>query len=304
MKWTEHDIPDLSGKTILVTGANSGIGFEATRLFAKKHAEVIMACRSMERGQTAFDSIKKEFPTAKLVLVSLDLSSFQSIHKCSEVVHNKYDHLDILLNNAGIMMVPFGKTVDGLELQQGVNHFGHFLLTSLLFDLLKQGSDARIVNISSIAHRFGKMNFKDLFYDKTSYKPAFAYGRSKLENLLFTYELARRVKEADLPIKVLAAHPGVSSTNLGHHVYKKRFYKVFKSTTTRFSQSAYQGSLPGIRAAVDPEAKSGTFYGPDKRFGVMGNPYVCSSTKRSKNESDQQKLWAFSEKITNTTFTI
>jgi len=305
MKWTEQDIPNLSGKIIVITGANSGIGFEATKLFAARDAEVIMACRSLERAEQAFDKIKKEIPQAKLVLMPLDLSSFKSIHAFSDAFHKKYQRIDILLNNAGIMMTPFGLTVDGLEQQQGVNHFGHFLLTSLLFDLIKQSKEARIVNISSIAHRMGKMNFNNLMYkDGKGYKTFTAYGRSKLENLLFTYELADRVEKAGLPIKVLAAHPGIASTNLGHHIYEKGIYKTFKFSTGAFSQDAYHGSLPGVRACTDPNAENGTFYGPDKRFGTKGAPYVCSSTKRSKDKELMTTLWGVSEQVTNTTFNI
>lgn len=305
MKWSVQDIPDLSGKLIVVTGANSGIGFEATKIFVEKNAEVVMACRSMERGEKAFDEIKKEFPQAKIVLMALDLSSFKSIHAFSEQFHKKYQRLDILLNNAGIMMTPYGLTTDGIEQQQGVNHFGHFLLTSLLFDTIKQSSDARIVNISSIAHRMGKMNFNNLMYkDGKGYKTFTAYGRSKLENLLFTYELADRVEKQGYPIKVLAAHPGIASTNLGHHIYEKGIYKTFKFSTGAFSQDAYHGCLPGVRACTDKEAENGTFYGPDKRFGTKGSPKVCTSTKRSKDKTLMTTLWGVSEQLTKTTFTV
>lgn len=305
MKWSVQDIPDLSGKLIVVTGANSGIGFEATKIFVEKNAEVVLACRSMERGEKAFDEIKKEFPQAKIVLMALDLSSFKSIHAFSEQFHKKYQRLDILLNNAGIMMTPYGLTTDGIEQQQGVNHFGHFLLTSLLFDTIKQSSDARIVNISSIAHRMGKMNFNNLMYeDGKGYKTFTAYGRSKLENLLFTYELADRVEKQGYPIKVLAAHPGIASTNLGHHMYEKGIYKTFKFSTGAFSQDAYNGCLPGVRACTDIEAENGTFYGPDKRFGTKGSPKVCTSTKRSKDKALMTTLWGVSEQLTKTTFTV
>ena len=305
MKWTEQDIPDLTGKRIVVTGANSGIGYEATRLFAKYNAEVVLASRSTEKAEAAFDKIKAEFPTAKLTIIALDLASFSSIRHFSTQLKKKYDRIDVLLNNAGIMMTPYGQTVDGLEQQQGVNHFGHFLLTSLLFDLLKASDDARIVNISSLAHRGGSINFNNLMYDrKRGYNKIKAYARSKLENLLFTYELAEKVMEAGLNMKVLAAHPGVSKTNLGNHIHQKSYYKVFDKLTRNFSQSAYQGCLPGVRAAVDPAALNGSYYGPDRLFGVKGHPVVVSSTKRSKNKTLQQNLWKTSELRTNTTFEV
>lgn len=305
MPWTEYDIPDLTNKTILVTGANSGIGYEATRLFAKKNAEVIMACRSMERAQLAFDTIRAEFPQAKLVILPLDLGSFSSIRHFALDVKKKYDTIDVLLNNAGVMMLPYGVTVDGLERQQGINHFGHFLLTQLLFDLVKRSHDGRIVNIASLAHKGGTMKFDNLLYEGgTGYNKIRAYARSKLENMLFTYALATRVDEAGLPIRILAAHPGVSSTNLGHHVHKKVYYKLFKGMTKQFSQSAYQGSLPGVRAATDPDAVNGTYYGPDKRFGTKGHPIVVPSSKRSHDKDLQEQLWRVSELRTNVTFSV
>lgn len=305
MKWTEYDIPELNGKVIVVTGANSGIGFEATRLFVKRNAEVIMACRSLERAEAAFDKIKSEMPTAKLVIIPLDLGSFSSIHHFSKELHKKYQKIDILLNNAGIMMTPYGTTVDGLEQQQGINHFGHFLLTKLLFDLLDQDKETRIVNISSIAHRGGTMNFKNLMYEnQKGYLKSKAYARSKLENLLFTYLLADKVEQASKNIKVLAAHPGVAKTNLGHHIHQTKFYKAFDVLSRKFSQSAYQGCLPGVRAATDPDAENGTFYGPDKMFGMKGNPVVVSSTKKSHNKDLQKQLWKVSELRTNVTFEI
>lgn len=305
MKWTEYDIPDLTGQVIVVTGANSGIGYEAARLFAKRNAEVIMACRSMEKAETAFDNIKADMPDAKLVIIPLDLGSFSSIHHFAKELHKRYDKIDVLLNNAGIMMTPYGTTVDGLEQQQGINHFGHFLLTSLLFDLLDQDSETRIVNISSLAHRGGTMNFNNLMYaNKKGYAKTKAYARSKLENLLFTYSLADKVEQAGKRIKVLAAHPGVSKTNLGHHIHHTKFYKVFDKISRNFSQSAYQGCLPGVRAATDPEAENGTYYGPDKLFGVKGHPVVVSSSKKSHNKEIQESLWKVSELRTNRTFTM
>ncbi len=305
MAWTETNIPNLNNKTIVVTGANSGIGFEAVKLFAKNGAEVVMACRSTERGQRAFDDIKAEHPQASLTLMSLDLASFQSIRAFSKQLHERFQKIDILLNNAGIMMTPFGVTVDGIEQQQAVNHFGHFLLTSLVFDLIKNADQPRIVNIASIAHKYGKMNFDNLFYQNgKGYNSMTAYGRSKLENLLFTYELARRVEAAGLDIKVLAAHPGVATTNLGSRIHAKWYYKVFKVFTSSLSQDAYMGSLPGVRAAVDPDAQNGTYYGPDGFNEMKGNPVVVSSNKRSHDKDAQARLWTLSEQLTNSTFQI
>ncbi len=304
-KWNEENIPDLSGKIILVTGANSGLGFEAVKMYAKKNAQVIMACRSLDRGQVALEEIKKESPKANLVVMELDLGSIKSIKRFTFMFLNEYDKLDILLNNAGIMTTPYGVTLNGIEQQQGVNHFGHFVLTALLFDIIKNTEDSRIVNISSIAHKFGKMNFNNLLFDNgKGYSPAFAYARSKLENLLFTYELQRRVDKAGLNVKVLAGHPGISHTNLGRHIKRGFQNKVFEFFMKIYSHDAYFGAMAGVRASVDTMAQKGTYYGPRGVFGGKGLPVVVKSSRKSHNKDDAYKLWDLSEELTGVTFTI
>jgi NAD(P)-dependent dehydrogenase (short-subunit alcohol dehydrogenase family) len=303
--WTEYDIPDLSNKIVVVTGANSGIGFEATRLFAKKNAEVIMACRSVERANDALLKIKGEYPQAKISILDLDLSCFSSIHHFSKEMHKKYHKIDILLNNAGVMMTSYQTTQDGLELQQGINYFGHFLLTKLLFDLLDHEDQSRIVNISSIAHRLFKLRFNNLLFENgKGYRKLKAYSRSKLEMLMFTYKLARLVEESNKNILVLAAHPGVSKTNLGHYIHKTPFYKFWNIMMRRFAQSAYQGAMPGIRAATDSKALNKQFYGPNGFLGIKGYPVVTKSTRYSKKRVIQDKLWSYSELRTNVQFIV
>jgi NAD(P)-dependent dehydrogenase (short-subunit alcohol dehydrogenase family) len=304
-KWNEENMPDLSGKTIVVTGANSGLGFESVKMYAKKNAQVIMACRSLERGQVALEEVKKDSPNAKLVVMALDLGSMESIKEFVVKFKKEYDMLDILLNNAGIMTTPYGVTVDGIEQQQGVNHFGHFALTALLFDTIKNTENSRIVNISSLAHKFGKMNFDNLLFEKgKGYSPSFAYARSKLENLLFTYELQRRVDKAELDIKILVGHPGISHTNLGRHIKRGFQNKVFESFMKIYSHDAYYGAMAGVRASVDFEALKGTYYGPRGLFGGKGLPVVVKSSKRSHNIEDAVKLWDLSEELTGVTFTV
>jgi NAD(P)-dependent dehydrogenase (short-subunit alcohol dehydrogenase family) len=301
--WTKDDIPDLTDKIIVITGANSGIGFEATKLFLSKNALVIMACRSMEKAEQAKSILLNEMPKAKLDLLELDLSRFSSIHHFSHQLHKKYERIDVLLNNAGVMMTPFSRTQDGLELQQGINHFGHFLLTGLLLDMLCLSTDARIVNIASLAHKGGKLDFNNLMYeDAKKYGPIKAYARSKLENILFTYELSRRIKQANMPIKVLAAHPGVSHTNLGRHINKTMLYKIWSLLMKRFSQDAAMGCLPGVRASTDPTAKSGEYYGPSGWMQLKGYPVVVVSSKRSHRKEMQKQLWKVSELRTNITY--
>ncbi len=301
--WSVNDIEDLSKKIIVVTGANSGIGFEAVKIFSAKNAIVIMACRSIERGNKAKEAIIKNNQNAILEVMELDLSKMSSIHYFSKKMHEKYPRVDILINNAGVMMVPYAKTSDGLEAQQGVNHFGHFLLTALLFDMLKNGKDARIVNVSSLAHKAATIDFDNLLYDNgKKYNPAKAYARSKLENLLFTYCLADKVEKENHSIKVLAAHPGVSHTNLGRHINTTLFYKIWNYTLKYFSQEAKDGCLPIVKAATSEDAKNGDYYGPNGFLQLKGVPVKVKSTKKSHQKDLQQKLWEVSELRTNTKF--
>lgn len=302
-KWTVNNIDQLDGKTIVVTGGNSGLGYESVKIFASKGAKVILASRSIERGNQAKEAILKEVKKGDIDVMALDLSSLESVEAFSIAYKDKYQKLDILLNNAGIMMTPYGVTKDGLEQQIGVNHFGHFALTARLFDVIKKSPGSRIVNISSIAHKSGEMNFDNLMYDGgKEYNPSKVYSQSKLANLLFTYELDRKVKAHNLDIKVVAAHPGVSATNLVRHMEHKWWFKFIMPLFKLFTQSAYQGSLPGVRASVDPTVEAGTYYGPDKRNEMVGDPIIVESTPASHNKEDAIKLWQLSEEITQFTF--
>jgi NAD(P)-dependent dehydrogenase (short-subunit alcohol dehydrogenase family) len=305
MKWTTEKLESLKGKRILVTGGNSGLGFESIKVFVSFDAEIIMASRSIERGEKAKEEIVSEYPKADITVMPLDLADSTSIKAFAKDFISKYSKLDVLLNNAGIMTTPYGLTKDGLEQQQGVNHFGHFLLTSLLFDTLKDTKDSRIVNVSSIAHRGGRLNFKNLlFRDGKGYSKIKAYSNSKLENLLFTYELDRRVKEKGYAIKVLAAHPGVSETNLGRHL-KGGFTNGVVSTFTKlFSHDKKYGALPQVVASVDKNVSSGEFYGPNGFMGMKGSPHLARSTRRSHNLEDAKKLWDVSEEVMGVKFTV
>ena len=216
-KWTEKDIPDLREKVIVVTGANTGLGFENTKQFSKHGANVIMACRNLEKSHQSLEKIQNKIPDAKVEILKLDLASLESINQFSDNFKQKYDRLDILLNNAGIMMVPYKKTLDGFESQVGTNHLGHFALTAQLFDLLKNIKGSRIINVSSTAHLRGEMDWDDFLFEK-SYSRIKAYGRSKLANLLFTYEMDRRLKAKGIDILSVASHPGGATTNLADHL--------------------------------------------------------------------------------------
>jgi NAD(P)-dependent dehydrogenase (short-subunit alcohol dehydrogenase family) len=298
--WTADDIPDLGGKVIIVTGANSGTGYEAARQFARKGARTILACRSMDKAQAAAAHIQAEIPKALVDVMLLDLSNLQSVREFAEVFKAKYDRLDVLVNNAGIMMVPYGVTQDGFERQFGTNHLGHFALTCLLLDLIEITPGARVVNVSSLAHHSGEMDFDNLMFEGgLGYERQAAYGRSKLANLLFTYELERRFDKYGLDAMAVAAHPGISNTNLADHIPG---VKILKPILGGILQSAAMGALPIIRAAVDTDANGGQYYGPDGKNERGGFPVVVSSSEASHNQADAQKLWEVSEELTGITF--
>ena len=300
-KWTTENIPDLTGKVIIVTGGNSGLGYESVKAFAQMGADVILASRSVEKGENAKKEMGKV--NGKIVVMQLDLSDFKSIKKFAESFMKKYKRLDVLLNNAGIMMTPYFRTKDGLEAQNGTNHFGHFALTGQLFDIIKKTPKTRIVNTSSLAHKQGEMDFENpLFENGQDYNPTKSYGRSKLSNLLFTYELQRRIETAGINTIVVAAHPGVSNTNLSRYLEKKFIFKILKPVLAPFFQSAEMGALPQIRASVDENVKGGEYYGPNGFREMRGYPVKVRSTEASHNKEDAKKLWVISEKITGIKF--
>ena len=303
--WTIDNIDDLTGKVIIVTGGNSGLGFESTRIFAMKGATTILAARNEQRGTDAVNKIKKEFPNATIELMLLDLGDAESVKSFATTFTTKYKQLDILLNNAGIMTTPYNSTKQGFESQIGVNHLGHFLLTSLLFETVKNTKGSRIVNTASIAHKAGKINLDSFkFVEGGKYRKMKAYSQSKLSNLLFTYELAKKVQEQKLDVLILASHPGVSNTNLGRHLKGGFVGWMSKVVSSTIAHSQYHGALPGVRAATDTLAETGTYYGPDGLFGFKGKPVVAKSTKRSHDKELANKLWVASEKFVNQPFSI
>ena len=301
-RWTEENIPDLTGKIAIVTGANSGTGYEATRALASKGATVVMACRNLEKAEAAAEKIRTKVPEAKLEIIQLDLSDLSSVKKFAETYTEKYETLDMLLNNAGIMMPPYSKTVDGFELQLGTNHLGHFALTGLLLDHLIATEDSRIVTMSSMAHSRGKFDFDDLHLEK-SYGRTSAYGRSKLANLLFAYELQRKMDAAGIKILSTGSHPGWSATNLQTTGPREGRGGRFMSWGLRFgnfvfAQSAAMGALPMLYGAISPEAEGGAYYGPRGLGEWKGHPKRAESSDLSNNEEDAQKLWEVSEELT------
>lgn len=295
-KWTENSIPDLSGKNIIVTGGNSGLGFESVKSFAWNGADVILACRSIEKGEKAKMQIGNV--PGNIEVMHLDLQDFNSIELFAEKFKSKYYWLDVLLNNAGIMSTPYFKTRDGFEGQMGTNHFGHFKLTSLLLDMIIGTPNSRVVNVSSMGHIAGKMDFNNLMYENGGYSPARAYARTKLSNLLFTYELQRFFEANKIDSIAVAAHPGISETNLNRHADKKTGFRMLSGFFKLLGQDAAQGALPQIRACTDPHVNGGEYYGPGGFLQAKGNPIYRKSNKASYNKEDARKLWEISERLT------
>jgi NAD(P)-dependent dehydrogenase (short-subunit alcohol dehydrogenase family) len=297
--WTTNDIPDLTGKVVIVTGANSGIGYEAALELARKGAHTILACRSMDKAQTALSQIHVQVPNARAEIMQLDLASQASIHAFAAAFKARYERLDVLINNAGIMMVPYGKTEDGFERQFGTNHLGHFALTGLLMDRILATPGARVVNISSGAHRMGNIDFDNLMYESgKGYTPAQAYGRSKLANLLFTYELQRRFNAIGADTKAIAAHPGGSNTNLANHMEDHALFRLVRPLLAIIMQPAAMGALPTLRATVDPQAAGGVYFGPDGFREMRGDPVIVEASAAAHDVTAANKLWSVSQELT------
>lgn len=289
--WTENNIPDQTGRIAIVTGANSGIGWDTARVLAQKGATVIMACRSLQRATPAAEQITALNPKGKIVVMSLDLGDLDSVRTFAAEFLAQYQQLDLLINNAGVMMPPYGKTTQGFEQQFGINHLGHFALTGLLLDLLNMTPNARIVTVSSGAHTMGMINFDDLNWEK-EYPPVRAYGQSKLANLLFTYELQRRLAAAGQPTLAVAAHPGWTATNLQQHA------GIVQRLNPIFAQDTAMGALPTLYAAVAPSVQGGDYYGPSGLWEMRGYPKKVKSNARSHDEAVARRLWDISESLT------
>lgn len=296
-KWNVEQIPDQTGRVAVVTGANTGIGFETAAALADKNAEVVLACRNRQKAEAAIERIRERTPTAKLELIELDLASLGSVERFAAGFRDGHDRLDLLINNAGVMIPPFGRTEDGFELQFGCNHLGHFALTGKLLDLVDAAPVGRVVTVSSTAHRVGTMDFDNLNSEK-GYDRMAAYGRSKLANLLFTFELQRRLAAAGSSVIATAAHPGWTGTDLQRHSSLIAFLNRF------FAQSPPMGALPTLRAATDPEAAGGDYYGPRGFFEMRGHPTRVGTTAAARNEADARRLWDVSDELTGVSYLV
>ena len=300
-KWTEEDIPDQSGRVAIVTGANSGNGLETARALAGRGAHVVLAVRDLAKGEAAVADIEADHPAAHLELVELDLALLDSVRSAAAEIRNRFESIDLLVNNAGVFHTPRRQTADGYEIRLGTNHLGHFALTGLLLDRLAGTPGSRIVTVSSNAHRYRARIDFDRFGLEQGRSQSAAYGRSKLANLLFTYELQRRLEAAGSAAMALAAHPGWAETEILRHF---RGIRYLQPLIGPMRNSAAVGALATLRAATDPAAAGGEFYGPDGWFEMRGHPVLVGSSDRSHDPELQQRVWAASEDVTRVTFPI
>jgi NAD(P)-dependent dehydrogenase (short-subunit alcohol dehydrogenase family) len=294
-KWTTADIPDQTGRTAVITGANTGLGYETAAALAAKGAHVVLAVRNLQKGKAAADLITRATPGASVALQELDLTSLDSIRAAADELRANHDSIDLLINNAGVMMTPKATTKDGFELQFGTNHLGHFALTNLLLDRVLAVAGSRVVTVSSQGHRFARgIRFDDLQWER-DYGRVRAYGQAKLANLLFTYELQRRLQGTNTI--AVAAHPGGSNTELMRNLPVA--IRGLGTLLAPLFQGPDMGALPTLRAATDPGVLGGQYYGPDGFGEQRGYPKVVASSAASHDTDAQRKLWTMSEELTS-----
>jgi NAD(P)-dependent dehydrogenase (short-subunit alcohol dehydrogenase family) len=303
-KWSTADVPDQSGRVAIVTGANTGLGYHTAEVLAECGAHVVLAVRNLQKGNLALARIVAAHPKADVTLQELDLGSLDSVRAAAAALRKAYPRIDLLINNAGVMWTPKQNTADGFEMQFGTNHLGHFALTGLLLDDLLPVRNSRVVTVSSTGHRLrAAIHFDDLQWEH-HYDRVAAYGQSKLANLLFTYELQRRLAAREQrTTAALAAHPGGSNTELARNLPT-----IFKPAVAVLGpllfQNAAMGALPTLRAATDPDAEGGQYYGPDGLGEQRGHPKLVSSSKQSHDEDLQHRLWKVSEELTGVTYPV
>ena len=299
-KWTTADIPDQTGRVAVITGANTGLGYETALALADHGAHVVLAVRNLDKGKDAAVRITAQSPHADVALAELDLTSLASVRAAAEQLRSAHDHIDLLINNAGVMYTPKSNTKDGFELQFGTNHLGHFAFTGLLLDRLLPVAGSRIVTVSSVGHRIlADIHFDDLQWERR-YNRVAAYGQAKLANLLFTYELQRRLAPHGTTIAA-AAHPGMSDTELMRNM-PNPLVVAFERIAPLVAQNPAIGALPTLRAATDPGVLGGQYYGPDGLGQTRGYPKVVGSSKKSHDVDRQRRLWTISEELTGVVY--
>jgi NAD(P)-dependent dehydrogenase (short-subunit alcohol dehydrogenase family) len=291
-KWYTDHIVNQDGRVAIVTGSSSGIGLETARILALKKATVIVAVRNLKKGRAVVKTIMGEAPNADVCVMELDLADLDSVRRFARTFKQEYSRLDLLINNAGVMVPPHSQTADGFELQMGTNHIGHFALTGLLIDLLKQTPGSRVLNVSSLAHKMGRLDFDDLDWQKRKYKKWQAYGDSKLANLYFTYALQKKLGNGNADVTVAAAHPGWTATELQRNTPLASALDLF------FAQRPKMGVLPTLYAATAPDVKGADFYGPDGFLEMKGHPKRVASVPLSHDPVIAETLWQVSEALT------
>ncbi len=304
--WTAQHIPELSGRSVLVTGGNSGVGFETARHLVGRGARVILACRNAARGRDAQARLRARTPAARVELLEVDLSDLASVRGAAGRWRQDNDRLDALVNNAGVMATPLRRTADGFELQFGTNHLGHFALTGLLLDTLLATDRPRVVTVSSNAHQMASVPLDDVNWNHRRYRPWRAYAQSKLANLLFTFELQRRVVAARLPLAALGAHPGYAATRLQTRGPLMRGANLTARLSTLanrlFAQDAAAGALPIVAAVALPEAQGAEYWGPDGRRALRGLPTRLPVSTAATDMTAAALLWEQSERLTGVIF--
>jgi NAD(P)-dependent dehydrogenase (short-subunit alcohol dehydrogenase family) len=299
--WTAERIPSQAGRTAVVTGANSGLGLVAARELARAGANVVLACRDTAKGEDAARSIDAEVADAAVAVEALDLASLDSVRSFAERISADRPGVDLLINNAGVMAPPRQTTADGFELQFGTNHLGHFALTGLLLGGLEGREGARVVTVTSTAHRFGRIHFDDLQWERR-YGRWRAYGQSKMANVLFALELDRRLRAAGSTVGSLLAHPGYAATNL-QSTSPPLFDRTILAASNRLlAQSAEMGALPELYAATRPNLDSGLFIGPDGFDEQRGHPKVVAPVRAGRDEQVAKRLWSVSEELTGVSY--
>jgi len=305
--WSAKNISSQSGRIAIVSGANSGLGYQTSLALASKGARVIMACRNLEKGELARQQILASGPEVEPELWQLDLASLDSVHKFADRYEAKFQKLDLLINNAGLMAIPYSKTREGFEMQFGVNHLGHFVLSARLWPILSLTQASRLVQLSSLAHTFGKIRFQDIHWEK-KYSKWGAYGMSKLANLLFIKELTRRIGFSGSEVLATAAHPGYASTDLQAKGAKMKGSRtgayLFNLANSLVAQSATQGALPTLFAATEEGIKQGGYYGPDGFLRLRGGPSPDQPSERLMDPEVAESLWDLSESLTATQFKV
>jgi NAD(P)-dependent dehydrogenase (short-subunit alcohol dehydrogenase family) len=303
-KWTAVDVPDQTGRVAIITGSNTGIGYGAAAVLAAKGAHTVLAVRNLDKGNDAAARIKNASPNATVSVQQLDLTSLENIRAAADELRAQFPRIDLLINNAGVMYTDKASTKDGFELQFGTNHLGHYALTGLLLDNMLGVEGSRVVTVSSVGHKIrARIHFDDLNLDR-NYNRVVAYGQSKLANLLFTYELGRRLAAKGAPAIATAAHPGAADTELlrnmpaGIRQVSQFFWSAF------IAQNADMGAEPTLRAAADPSVQNGQYFGPGGFGEQKGHPKVVASSAQSHDEDIQRRLWTVSEELTGLTYPV